>query len=65
MVPENASKLEFLAERMDMLQQLDTELSDLVSRPLEEIAQVDLDAILERYGEVVDDATRGRVAPML
>ncbi|MDI3290780.1 hypothetical protein [Polyangium sp. 15x6] len=62
---ENASKAANLAERLDLLQQLDTELHDLVSRPLDEISEVDLDAILERYGDVVDEATREALEQLL
>ncbi|MDI3286349.1 hypothetical protein [Polyangium sp. 15x6] len=62
---ENASKAANLAERLDLLQQLDTELHDLVSRPLDEISEVDLDAILERYGDVVDEATREALKQLL
>ena len=62
---ENASKAANLAERLDLLQQLDTELHDLVSRPLDEISEIDLDAILERYGDVVDEATREALKQLL
>ncbi|MDC3957240.1 hypothetical protein [Polyangium jinanense] len=62
---ENAAKAANLAERLDLLQQLDTELHDLVSRPLDEISEVDLDAILERYGDVVDEATREALVQLL
>jgi hypothetical protein len=54
----NASTIEGLAEKLSLLQQLDTELHDLVTRPLDEIAQTDLDAILDRYAEIVDEATK-------
>jgi hypothetical protein len=53
----NAAKTAALAEKLSLLQELDTELHDLVSRPLDEIAQSDLDAILDRYAELVDDET--------
>ncbi|MDI1442976.1 hypothetical protein [Polyangium sp. 6x1] len=62
---EHATEAANLAERLDMLQQLDTELHDLVSRPLDEISEVDLDAILERYGDLVDDATRAALEQLL
>ncbi|MDI1451922.1 hypothetical protein [Polyangium sp. 6x1] len=62
---EHASEAANLAERLDMLQQLDTELHDLVSRPLDEISEVDLDAILERYGDVVDETTRVALKQLL
>ncbi|WP_272421965.1 hypothetical protein [Polyangium jinanense] len=62
---EHASEAANLAERLDLLQQLDTELHDLVSRPLDEISEVDLDAILERYGDVVDEATRAALEQLL
>jgi hypothetical protein len=55
---DNAAKTADLAARLSALQALDTELKDLVRRPLDEIAQTDLDAILDRYAEVVDDATK-------
>ncbi len=62
---ENASKAAGLAARLDLLQQLDTELHDLVSRPLDEISEVDLDAILDRYEGVVDEATRASLEQLL
>jgi hypothetical protein len=55
---DNAAKTADLAARLSALQALDTELKDLVRRPLDEIAQTDLDAILDRYAKVVDDATK-------
>jgi hypothetical protein len=54
----NASKAADLAAKLSLLQELDTELRDLFTRPLDEIAQTDLDAILERYADVVDEATK-------
>ncbi|WP_437609366.1 hypothetical protein WMF20_50135 [Sorangium sp. So ce834] len=54
----NAARVADLRARMDLLRQLDTELHDLVSRPLDEISRTDLDAILDRYKDVVDAETR-------
>ncbi|HZF52918.1 MAG TPA: hypothetical protein VE093_29880, partial [Polyangiaceae bacterium] len=54
-----------LSERFDLLQQLETELKDLLTRPLDEIAAIDLDAIFDRYAEVVDDATRAALKQLL
>ena len=58
----HAAEAAALSERFDLLQQLETELKDLLTRPLDEIAEVDLDAIFDRYAEVVDDATRAAPA---
>ncbi|WP_438016096.1 hypothetical protein WMF18_35415 [Sorangium sp. So ce315] len=54
----DAARVADLRERMDLLRQLDTELHDLVQRPLDEISRTDLDAILDRYEDVVDAETR-------
>ncbi|MDC0679246.1 hypothetical protein [Sorangium atrum] len=54
----NARAVGQLAEKLDLLQQLDTELKDLVSRPLDEISRTDLEAILDRYEDAVAPATR-------
>ena len=61
----NAAKVEGLAAKQSVLQQLDTELHDLVNRPLDEIAQTDLDAILDRYADVIDPATRAALEQLL
>ncbi|XXU41866.1 hypothetical protein WME93_40805 [Sorangium sp. So ce1000] len=61
----NAAKVADLRERMDLLQQLDTELHDLVSRPLDEISRTDLDAILDRYKVVVDAETRAALGQLV
>jgi hypothetical protein len=61
----NASKVADLAEKLDLLRQLDTELHDLVNRPLDEITQADLDAILDRYSEVVDEATKAALEQLI
>ena len=61
----NASRVADLAAKLSLLQQLDTELHDLVNRPLDEIAQTDLDAILDRYSDVVDEATRAALEQLL
>ncbi|WCQ97042.1 hypothetical protein NQZ70_09833 [Sorangium sp. Soce836] len=61
----NAWRVDSLAERMDLIQQLDTELKDLVSRPLDEIARTDLDAILDRYKDVIDAETRAAMEQLV
>ncbi|WP_408022448.1 hypothetical protein [Sorangium sp. Soce836] len=61
----NAPRVEHLAEKMDLHQQLDTELKDLVSRPLDEISRTDLDAILDRYKDVVDAETRAAMEQLV
>ncbi|WCQ95121.1 hypothetical protein NQZ70_07896 [Sorangium sp. Soce836] len=61
----NAWRVDSLAEKMDLLQQLDTELKDLVSRPLDEIARTDLDASLDRYKDVVDADTRAALEQLI
>ncbi|AUX48138.1 hypothetical protein SOCE26_096680 [Sorangium cellulosum] len=61
----NAPRVERLAETMDLLQQLDTELKDLVSRPLDEISRTDLDAILDRYKDVVAPETRAALEQLI
>ncbi|MDC0744031.1 hypothetical protein [Polyangium mundeleinium] len=61
----NASAIAELDERLSFLRELDLELHDLVQRPLDEIAQVDLDAILDRYTGVVDEATRAALKELI
>ncbi|WP_437319648.1 hypothetical protein [Sorangium sp. So ce385] len=61
----NAARIADLRARMDLLQQLDTELHDLVSRPLDEISRTDLDAILDRYKDVVDAETRAAMEQLV
>ncbi|WP_438004227.1 hypothetical protein WME89_36175 [Sorangium sp. So ce321] len=61
----NAARIADLRARMDLLQQLDTELHDLVSRPLAEISRTDLDAILDRYEDVVDAETRAAMEQLV
>jgi hypothetical protein len=61
----HAAEVAALSERLDLLQQLETELHDLVKRPLDEIAATDLDAIFDRYAEVIDDATRAALKQLL
>ncbi|WP_437597339.1 hypothetical protein WMF28_32405 [Sorangium sp. So ce590] len=61
----NAPRVARLAEKMDLLQQLDTELKDLVSRPLDEISRTDLDAILDRYKEAVGAETRAAMEQLV
>ncbi|WP_437569030.1 hypothetical protein [Sorangium sp. So ce542] len=61
----NAARVADLRARMDLLRQLDTELHDLVSRPLDEISRTDLDAILDRYKDVVDPETRAAMEQLV
>ncbi|WP_437606584.1 hypothetical protein WMF20_37250 [Sorangium sp. So ce834] len=61
----NSAKVADLRARMDLLRQLDTELHDLVSRPLDEISRTDLDAILDRYEDVVDAETRASMQQLV
>ncbi|WP_437804928.1 hypothetical protein [Sorangium sp. So ce1078] len=61
----NAARIADLRARMDLLQQLDTELHDLVCRPLDEISRTDLDAILDRYEDVVDAETRAAMEQLI
>ncbi|WP_437752720.1 hypothetical protein [Sorangium sp. So ce1389] len=61
----NAARIADLRARMDLLQQLDTELHDLVKRPLDEISRTDLDAILNRYKDVVDAETRAAMEQLV
>src|SRR5512132_2593211 len=62
---DHASEVADLAAKLSLLQQLDTELRDLVTRPLDEIATIDLDAILDRYAGVVDAATKAALDQLL
>ena len=55
---ENANKIADLDERFDALQSLETELGDLLTRPLDEITAEDLDELLNRYSPYIDEATR-------
>ncbi|XXX75649.1 hypothetical protein WMF30_49165 [Sorangium sp. So ce134] len=61
----DAAKVADLRARLDLLRQLDTELHDLVSRPLDEISRTDLDAILDRYRDVVDPETRATMEQLV
>ncbi|WP_437598378.1 hypothetical protein WMF28_37285 [Sorangium sp. So ce590] len=61
----NAPRVARLAEKMDLLQQLDTELKDLVSRPLDEISRTDLDEILDRYKDAVGAETRAAMEQLV
>ncbi|WP_437997446.1 hypothetical protein WMF26_42790 [Sorangium sp. So ce185] len=61
----NAARVADLRARMDLLRQLDTELHDLVSRPLDEISRTDLDTILDRYKDVVDPETRAAMEQLV
>ncbi|WP_437633854.1 hypothetical protein [Sorangium sp. So ce854] len=61
----DAARVADLREKMDLLRQLDTELHDLVQRPLDEISRTDLDAILDRYKDVVDAETRAAMQQLV
>ncbi|MDC0684816.1 hypothetical protein [Sorangium atrum] len=61
----NARAVGLLAEKMDLLQQLDTELKDLVGRPLDEISRTDLEAILDRYEDAVAPETRAAMEQLV
>ncbi|WP_437306726.1 hypothetical protein [Sorangium sp. So ce388] len=61
----NAARVADLRARMDLLRQLDTELHDLAQRPLDEISRTDLDAILDRYKDVVDAETRAAMEQLV
>jgi hypothetical protein len=61
----HASQVTALSTRLDLLQQLETELLDLVKRPLDEIAGIDLDDIFNRYSGVIDEATRVALKQLL
>ncbi|KYF66891.1 hypothetical protein BE11_48380 [Sorangium cellulosum] len=61
----DAARVADLREKMDLLRQLDTELHDLVQRPLYEISRTDLDAILDRYEDVVDAETRAAMQQLV
>ncbi len=52
-------------ERLDALQQLETELGDLLTRPLDEITADDLDEMLTRYSNIIDGATREALKQVL
>ena len=62
---KNAREIVDLDKRLDALQALETELGDLLTRPLDEITADDLDEILNRYASVVDDATRAALQQVL
>lgn len=62
---DHASEVADLAAKLSLLQQLDTELRDLVTRPLDEIATTDLDAILDRYAGVVDAETKAALDQLI
>ncbi|WP_437894566.1 hypothetical protein [Sorangium sp. So ce124] len=61
----NAARVADLRARMDLLRQLDLELHDLVNRPLDEISRTNLDAILDRYKDVVDTETRAAMEQLV
>ncbi|WP_438032590.1 hypothetical protein [Sorangium sp. So ce204] len=65
MLIRDAAKVADLRARMDLLRQLDLELHDLVNRPLDEISRTDLDAILDRYKDVVDAETRAAMEQLV
>ena len=62
---KNAREIVDLDKCLDALQALETELGDLLTRPLDEITADDLDEILNRYASVVDDATRAALQQVL
>ncbi|MGK3998007.1 hypothetical protein [Sorangium sp. So ce1024] len=61
----DAARVADLRAKMDLLRQLDLELHDLVQRPLDEISRTDLDAILDRYEDVVDEETRAAMQQLV
>jgi hypothetical protein len=61
----NANLIIGLDQRMDALQQLETELGDLLKRPLDEITAEDLDEMLERYWYLLGDSTREALQQVL
>ncbi|KYF74374.1 hypothetical protein BE17_31305 [Sorangium cellulosum] len=61
----DAARVADLRARMDLLRQLDTELHDLAQRPLDDISRTDLDAILDRYKDVVDAETRAAMEQLV
>lgn len=61
----NAAVIEDLAGQLATLRQLDAELRALVNRPLDQITPEDLDAILDRYDDVVSDETRAALHQLL
>ncbi|WP_438024725.1 hypothetical protein [Sorangium sp. So ce233] len=61
----DAARVADLRARMDLLRQLDLELHDLVQRPLHEISRTELDAILDRYKDVVDAETRAAMEQLV
>ncbi|MEO7331588.1 MAG: hypothetical protein ABI193_23640 [Minicystis sp.] len=61
----NASKIEGLAAKLDAFDRLDAELQKLATRPLDEIAKTDLDAILDRYADLLDETTKAALRQFL
>ena len=61
----NADTVANLDERLDALQQLETELGDLLKRPLDELTVEDLDEMLKRYSSVIDESTREALKQVL
>jgi hypothetical protein len=64
-VLRQSCRIRDLDKRLDLLQQLETELGDLLKRPLDEITPEDLDEMLTQYAAVIDDATRAALQQVL
>jgi len=62
---EHADDIQDLDKRLDALQSLETELGDLLTRPLDGITVEDLEDMLNRYSSVIDDATRAALTQVL
>jgi hypothetical protein len=62
---DNAAKIGDLVAKLDAFDRLGKELQALLSRPLDEIARTDLDAILDRYEGLLDEATKAALAAFL
>jgi hypothetical protein len=61
----NASKIADLAVTLHRIEQLDADLANLATRPLDEIDPTELDDLLQRYADVLDDATRAALEQFL
>ncbi|MBK9262856.1 MAG: hypothetical protein IPM54_24015 [Polyangiaceae bacterium] len=61
----NADTIADLAVRLNVLQSLETEIGDLLTRPLDEITAEDLDEILWRHSYILDEATREALKQVL
>jgi hypothetical protein len=60
-----AADVQGLSGKLDALAALQSELNDLVQRPLDEIGSEDLDAILARYASIIDPVTKGALESLL